>query len=117
MYRTEIPTWLAGLIVAMSLILTVLVLSGVYNGFADIAEYHSVIESPDSVTLVYGVNTEHCTEIKNISKYEADISGTNGNPIYNFDVEYIDDDLNTQKTVIISPERIDVNGGDLIIYV
>jgi len=88
-----------------------------YHAINDPIERNDVIKSPDSVTLVYGANTEHCTEIKNISEYEVTISGTNGNPIYKFDVEYIDENLNTQETVIISPKRIDLNDGDLIIYV
>lgn len=89
----------------------------VHHATSNINERNRVIESPDSVTLVYGTNTEHCTEIKNISEYEVTISGTNGNPTYKFNIEYIDENLNKRKTVIISPKRIDLNDGNLTIYV
>ena len=91
--------------------------SEVNHAFVDPAERNRALESPDSVTLVYGTNTEHYTEIKNISEYEVTISGTNGNPIYKFDIGYIDENLDKQKTVIISPKRIDLDDGNLIIYV
>jgi len=91
--------------------------SEVYHAIDDPIEFDRVLKSPDSVTLVYGANTKYCTEINNISEYEVTISGTNVDPIYKFDIGYIDENLNTRETVIISPTLIDFDDGDLIIYV
>ena len=79
--------------------------------------FDRVLKSPDSVTLVYGENIERFIESQNMSEYDATISWAFGKPTYKFDIEYIDGDSNKQKTVIISPKRIDFDDGGLIIYV
>jgi len=77
-------------------------------------EFHTMI-SPDKITLVYDVNTDHVRKfiVPNVIEYTP-FKMTSDDPCY---IKYVDENGTNQEIYIIHPRCVETDHGHLIIYV
>lgn len=81
-------------------------------------DYNDTIYSPKKLTVVYGTNTEHVTEINyKIHDYKYSVYGGGINRITRFDIEYYDQRGDITELKIRNPLDLEASDGHLIIYV